>query len=271
MAIVPPRLFFDANEVDGIGSLLTRFGPGAFASPHRSTIPLVALVKDDWPIFSAIATACESRPEFSVHFEYKIAPPGAEGNPSQTDAMVLSPTSALAIEAKWTEPRYETVSVRLRTRIAKLVRDDPDNAEKHDAAQRAVVEGWLGLLRHVSNKPIRLEDVGEAVYQTLHRAASACAISRPPSLVYLHFDPSPARGAATMAQYRADLQHLHRLLGNPLGFPFHLVALPLRPTVAFLAIESLPKRGPDTDRSIRNAVRSTRLFEFGDPQIEKIG
>jgi hypothetical protein len=61
-----------------------------------------------------------------------------------------------------------------------------------------------------------------------------------------------------MAHYRADLQHLHQLLGSPQDFPFSLVALPLRPTEAFRTIESLRKRGPDTDRSIRDAIRSTR-------------
>lgn len=265
------RLFFDTEEVDGIASLLTRFGRGAFASPHRSTLPLVALVKDDLAVFSAIAAACGCQSHLSVHFEYKIAPPGIEGNPSQTDAMVLSPVSALALEAKWTEPRYETVSVRLKNRVAKLIRNDPDNAVRHDAAQRAVIKGWLSLLQRHSSQPIELEDVGEAVYQIVHRAASACASSRSPSLAYLHFNPSPARGTATRAQYRADLRHLHQLLGSPHNFPFYFVEVPLQPTVAFREIESLPKGRLDTDRKIRDAISSTRLFEFGDPRVDKIG
>ena len=157
MATVSHHLFFDETEVDGIDSLLAEFGAGAFASPYRSTIPLVALVKDELPLFKAIAVACGSAVDFSTHFEYKVAASKGVGNPSQTDAMVLSPGSALAIEAKWTEPRYETVAKRLKNRVDKLIRGDPnvDNVEKHDTAERKNIDSWLELLRRQSLKPIQ--------------------------------------------------------------------------------------------------------------------
>jgi hypothetical protein len=271
MANVSPRLFFDRKQVDGIESLLTMFVRGAFASPHRSTVPLVALVKDDWSVFREIAEACGCEPDLSVHFEYKVAAPGIGGNPSQTDAMVFSPISALALEAKWTEPRYETVSKRLKNRVAKLVGADPNNAEKHNSAEQAIIKGWLDLLGLHSNTAVKFEDAGEAVYQMIHRAASACTTDRRPSLLYVHFDPTSAGDGETTAQYRADLKHLHELMGKPIGFPFYLADVPLRPTEAFRAIELLPKGLPDTDIKVRDAIRSTRLFEFGDPSIDKIG
>src|SRR5687767_1602180 len=127
------RLFFNKTEVDGPEALLTKFGLRAFASPFRSTVPLASLVKDDWPVLASIATRIGCKPE-RVHFEYEVAPPGVDGNPSQTDAMLLSDAFAIALEAKWTEPRYETVSLRIRNRVARLTQRDPESTDKHVAA-----------------------------------------------------------------------------------------------------------------------------------------
>jgi hypothetical protein len=77
------RLFFNVEEVSDVASLLGRFGKDAFASPYRSTVPLVALVKDDWAVFEAIATSCGAGEHLSVHFEYRVEVPGVLGNPSQ--------------------------------------------------------------------------------------------------------------------------------------------------------------------------------------------
>jgi hypothetical protein len=86
-----PRIFFDREPVDGIEFLLAMFPPRAFASPYRSTVPLVALVKDDQSTFEKIATRCGSGPPFSIHFEYTVRAPDVGGNPSHTDAMILTP------------------------------------------------------------------------------------------------------------------------------------------------------------------------------------
>jgi hypothetical protein len=268
--VTNPQLFFDTFHVDGVDALLTEFGPGAFASPFRSTVPLVALVKDDFATFSEVVNACGMQGDLSVHFEYKVPVPGVAGNPSQTDAMVLCGGSALAIEAKWTEPRYEMVAKRLAGRIAKLIDKDPGHAKEHEASQRAVIDGWLRLLGTNSKKPLSIEGVGDVVYQMIHRAASACSMSRFPSLVYIHFEPTPAKGAASTSQYRADLQNLHRLLGGPGEFPFYLVKLPLRLSEAFMEIQSLRKGSPETDLRVRKAIGSARLFEFGEPHVERI-
>jgi hypothetical protein len=271
MLSISPPLFFDRAKVDGFAPLLAKFPAGAFASPYRSTVPLMALVKDDWATFNAIVTACGLESDISVHFEYKVTATGIHGNPSQTDAMVLSPTSALAIEAKWTEPRYETVSKRLKSRVATLLKDDPCNAKQHYSSQLAIIRGWLAMLDNHSSPSLAFERAGDAIYQMIHRAASACAAGRVPRLAYLHFESLPYRGGATTAQYRTDLKKLHELMGSPASFHFYLVELPLQPTAGFRAIENLSKGTPDTDRQVRDAIRSTRLFDFGDSKIERIG
>ncbi len=266
-----PNLSFNRRHVDGIEALLNQFGLGAFASPFRSTVPLVALVKDDWPQFQKIANACGCSGKLSVDFEYEVPVPGlSKGNASQTDAMVFSEQSAIAIEAKWTEPRYETVARRLKSRIAQLTRKEPANEAKHVRDQRAVIDGWLGLLQKHSGNKLGLDDAGEVVYQMIHRTGSACATCAMPAVVYLHFEPSPAKGAASTAQYRADMAHLHRLMGNASTLAFFLVEMPISPTVDFSALASLPKRTASTDHAVRQALATTRLFQFGEPVIERI-
>jgi hypothetical protein len=267
-----PKLFFKNLEVEDTTTLLTKFGIGAFASPFQSMVPLVCLVKDAFPIFRAIESACGGDAQSSLHFEYEVAPPGVEGNPSQTDLMALSDRCALAFEAKWTEPRYPTVSARLKNRVAELVKKETTKGMRdHQAEQEAVMVAWLDLLTAASDVPAKLSDYGAAVYQTVHRAASACALSRPPALVYLHFEPSPVKGAASTDQYRSDLRYLHELLGSPDRFPFYLVGVPLKMTKSFQAIAGLQRGAVETDRHVRKAITTSRLFEFGEPHIERIG
>jgi hypothetical protein len=95
-----PRFFFDREPVNGIESLPAMFPPGEFASPYRSTVPLVDLVKDHQSTFKKIATRCGSGPPFSIHLEYTVRAPGVGGNPSQTDAMILTPGLAFGCDSK---------------------------------------------------------------------------------------------------------------------------------------------------------------------------
>ena len=105
------------------------------------------------------------------------------------------------------------------------------------------------------------------MYQTLHRAASACAAAPHPTLAYLVFRTT---GDRAKDFYRTDLARLHRVLGSPSGFPFYLIDAELKPTPAFEAIRSLRKGEPDTARKVRAALLGERLFEFGTLTIQRI-
>ncbi len=262
MKTTVPRLFFDSEMVSSFETLLPKFEARAFASPFRSTVPLIAFAKDNWFGFKEFLSACGVSDEVEIHFEFKVNSPKGNGNPSHTDAMVLSATTACAVEAKWTEPRYETVEKRLQRKDDK----DPDG----DNA-KAFVGGWLECLQPFATKPLHLNDFSMAVYQMVHRAASAAAMSRTPRLIYLHFEfAGGARGAST-DQYLTDLTCLHNLLGNPTNFPFHLVEVRIKPTSAFGALEHLKKGSSETDLAVRAALRSGRLFEFEEAHIQTIG
>lgn len=268
------QLYFDTDGVDDFDALVAKYAKGAFASPYRSTIPLLACLRDDMPGFQRILAACGVAGQVTVHCEFKVDSPTGIGNASQTDAMVFSETTAVAIEAKWTEPRYESIAKRLKRLPPKSQRPTDFDEESYLGSQRALVDGWLDLLRPVAASRLSLNDVDGAVYQMVHRAASACGSLHSPRLVYLHFVPalgSLAASAATTDQYLADLTHLHGVLGHPKQFPFYLVEVVIRPTTSFAKIQELPKRGPITDAAVRAALLGGRLFEFHAPTIARIG
>src|SRR5262249_4386732 len=158
----------------------------SFASPFRSTVPLISLVKDSPSVLQEIVKTCGCSGECSMHFEYCVEPPDVVGNPSQTDAMIMCDHCALAVEAKWTEPRYETVEMPLKSRVAALTRKDLANTNTHLAAQQSVISSWLKMLSDESTSAANTEHFGDAVYQMVHRAASARASSSCPRLAYLH-------------------------------------------------------------------------------------
>jgi hypothetical protein len=259
------RFALDTKPVSGPSELVQDLSDSALASPFRSTVPLLALTKDAWPEFVNMLARCRVVGDVCVAFERTVSSARGEGRPSYTDAMVLSDENALAIEAKWTEPRYETVATRLAR--AGLNGKDPEELTK---GSREFVTGWLELLQPYSTKPLRLDDFAGCVYQIVHRAASACAMGKAPMLAYLHF-MSMGAGGASSEQYLGDLAQVHALLGSPHGFPFYLVDLPLQPTRAFDAIRHLKKGVPETGQAVKAALLASELFEFGKPQVRRIG
>ena len=252
------RLFFDQEQVFKFGDLLDKFGKRAFASPFRSTVPLLALIKHDWPLLERTLASCGLSTDGSLHFEYQVASPAGVGTPSQTDLMILSPSSAIAVEAKWTEPRYELVEQWLARK------EGPG-----DGHQRKSVDGWLELLRPYGRKPLELSSFSKAVYQTIHRAASACATNRSPSLFYLHFHAG-SNSHRRKDHYYQDLANLHHLLGSPEAFAFHLVEIPVEFTSAFERIKNLKKGTRMTNEVVKTLLATDRLFLFGQPEVRSI-
>ena len=77
-----------------------------------------------------IVSACCVTP-ISLHVEYCVTGV-SDGNPSQTDLMVFGIGRSLAIEAKWTERRYETVAKRLVRRTKDRTHDSSATAMAAD-------------------------------------------------------------------------------------------------------------------------------------------
>ncbi len=228
-----------------------------FLSPTRSTVPLLALLKDGDEILKSLLVELDMNTNSDLHLEYTVNPPKGSGFASHTDLMVRWQADTLAIETKWTEPRYETVAEWTRQGMT------PGNREQ-------VMRGWLDLLQPHVASVLNPDDFSGAVYQMIHRAASACYNAEQPRLAYLHFIPDPSGQGATSAQYQSDLEHLQVLLGNPTRFSFHLIEVEIRPTVAFERIKSLPRASAETAYTVRAALENGPLFEFTDFRLQAV-
>ena len=85
--------------------------------------------------------------------------------------MVTSPTASVAVEAKWTEPEYQTVA-RWQSTV-----QNPAPVLAH----------WLNRLRVFADPP-GSDGISSLVYQMLHRCASACQPERETAaMVYFKF------------------------------------------------------------------------------------
>ena len=102
---------FKSRRITGIEALLDTYGAKEFDSPTRSTIPLLEYWRNPAPrlqeLSEALGFSLPSRVQ--LNFEYTVSPPRGRGKASHTDLMIVSPEIAIAIEAKWTESRYEKV------------------------------------------------------------------------------------------------------------------------------------------------------------------
>ncbi len=194
--------------ISSYDKLLDCYKNNEFNSPKRSTVPLLSYwrIPDQRAIELSKALGFELSRSVCLNFEYKVpAQCGRSKAASRTDLILISGDVCVAIEAKFTEPRYETVTQWLTT----------DNRMK-------VLKGWLSLL----SPDLKKNDVYDLPYQLVHRAASACypdAKSR--HLVYQVFDVDSAK----RERYLSDLRKLRNLL-NPDRMSIHLVECSIQRT-----------------------------------------
>lgn len=253
------KLFFDRDPVTHFDELIRGYAPNEFASPTRSTVSLLSLLKHGGAVWSGIAGALVGGSSaVEAHVEYTVRPPQGSGKPSHTDVMLIAAGHACALEAKWTEPRYETVGEWLNRGT------NPDN-------RRAVLDGWISSLRSRIRKSLDRGEFSDAVYQMVHRAASACEAGRSSAMAYLQFMPLPGGALPVTSALECDLAHLHRVLGNPTPLPFYWVEVEVRPTAAFERIKELPKGSRDTEVAVRTALGEAPLFDFGSFRVRQIG
>ncbi len=248
------NLYYNKTPIRSVNDVVLEFEKREFESPYRSTVPVLSLLKHEEAMISEILDSLGIPEPCSLHLEYQVDPQGGMGKPSQTDLMAKSEHSLLAIEAKWTEPMYETVGEWL------------------DSANRlGILEGWLEMLRPYSRRTLRAEDFKDVAYQMVHRAASACCEGVHPKLGYLLFFPSPLDSAADPDCVLGELHALWKLLGCPDTFPFYLIKVNIRPTTAFDSIAPLRKGEAETAPRIISALSSDiPLFDFENHQMIKV-
>ena len=189
---------FKRRALAGHDALVDSYPDKEFNSPWRSTIPLVEFWRSPEKRVRELSHSLGLVVPTSVRlgFEHTVSPPRGRGKASHTDVMVASSQFVLAIEAKWTEPRYEVVGDWLG--------DSTNRAE--------VLRGWCDLLQQRTTDRVDANDLATLPYQMVHRAASACDEAGPESncwLVYMVFN---AEGNS-LRDCRADLRGLRQALG----------------------------------------------------------
>jgi hypothetical protein len=265
---------YDKKIISDIDKAIPMYGKREFQSPTRSTVPLLSWLKHEQPMVDLLLQDMGIPADCNLHLEYTVAPQQGEGVASHTDLMVISGESSVAVEAKWTEPRYETVGEWLKKgskpryeRVGELLKKGSNLQNRKD-----VLNGWLGLLQRHAQHTLHLADFSDVIYQMVHRAASACAVGSNPRMAYVVFEPSPDPWTASLQTIHNDLTHLYGLLGHPKGFRFYLVKLLLSQTAAFDAIALLPKGNEATAQQVSAALSgSNRFFSFEKYCMTKVG
>ena len=212
-----------ANDILAVIDLL---GAEAFTSPTRSTVPLIDYWREPGHRLTELSAALGTplAPPVDLTFEFAVPVAHGRGKDSFTDLMITSATAAVAIEAKYTESRYETVEEWLGT-------SPTPNRE-------AVLTGWLAhIAAPAQAAAVPVSAVLGLPYQLVHRVASVCAVPRPARAVVY---PGVSRGAPS--HYVDDLRTLRRLV--PAGAPvtFAVLACPTE-RLARLADRARPAHG----------------------------
>ncbi len=193
------RWLYKGRTVNGYEQLLGCYADKEFDSPRRSTIPLLVCWRNPQPRIRELSKVLDF-PQcdwISLDFEHMVGVQRGKGKASYTDLMLTSGDTSFAIEAKWTEPRYEDVAAWLCGGASRLNRIE-------------VLKGWLELLGRNCLDNLSVAAVLELPYQLVHRAASACSPDTATRwLIYQLFDVDPAKHE----MYVNDLRRLANVLG----------------------------------------------------------
>ena len=250
---VEAQLAHSGTGVDGFDDLLTRYGRSEFKSPYRSTVPLLSYWREvghsAMEVGKGLGFVLEA--PLVLHFEFEVPVQRGSGYPSCTDLMLRSGETSVAIEAKRTEPRYETVKRWL--------------PPEEDSNRHQVLKGWLELLRAEDGSGPWIGDVQDLPYQLVHRAASACyPDTRNHWLLYQVFGVSDR----SLESYRRDLGTLRRLLPAGLGLRIRVLRCAIEPSNRQRELE---RRWDAGERDLRDSVlsllREDDTFEFGEAEV----
>lgn len=163
-------MFYQDKKVNSKQDLLRSYSKDEFSSPFRSTIPLIELYFENREVLQQIIPNYN---DFETIFEKKTKIKESK-RASFSDLCLKNDSTFYCIEAKSTEPKYETVGKFL----------------KKDERHKTVLNGWLELINKRCNTNLSINDVDNITYQMIHRFASACDVpkDKKAELLYFCFD-----------------------------------------------------------------------------------
>lgn len=247
-------IYFISNktqELNSIDELYCKYNKKEFKSPFRSTIPLILLFKNnilqDLELLKSV-----DKDNLNYIFEYETPVCKGKGKASCTDLMIENNDLGIAIEAKRTEDKYETVEKWL----------SKGNKEN----KKEVLCGWLELIEKHLDIKIDSKNIEKLPYQLIHRVASACSLSRKQtSVIYIGFDLKPKM----KEYYLKCLNDISSILNNKLDF--YLITYGIQKSERQIELESLWKGGSrDLSKDILKGLKSNNLIDDFTMQYEKI-
>jgi hypothetical protein len=263
--------FYDNTPSDSTDAFLANFKGKALRSPTRPTVPLLDMTLHAPSALLSIVSACGAEPTASFRFEYETFSSPGSTRPSRTDLMVLGKSTALAVEAKWTEASQMTVATRVLRRTELRRNDESAQALGLDRQhQETEVGAWLAILQRLTPKSLTTERMSDSLYQIIRRAASAVATGLLPTVLYLHFQDVETKSGTSDEVLKSELSRLSRKLGSHSGLKLYLASQPIRRLPTFRAIENLDKTELATADAVRAALKAGPLFHYGSPTIEQV-
>lgn len=227
----------------------------------RSTVPLLAWWRD-YALTELAPGVDLSRG--TARFEYAVTATctacNSKGKASMTDVMLLLADRSIAIEGKFTEPRYERV-------------DSWRRKGKDPANRNRVLGHWCHLIHGHTGTAIDQAKLDTVVYQTIHRVASACAAAPrggDAEVLYLVFHDA----AGAVKEYAADLAIASQILDPDNRITFSLVEIPTSKGRHFVDVAGLVDSAlDDEERSeiLAEALVTRReIYCYGEPRRKRI-
>lgn len=239
----------NGRAVRSLEELVEQLGLDAVASPKRSTVPLLDYWRHPEQRLRVLEAhlGVKSSDQTELHFEYEVPVQRGRGKSSYTDPMILGDDVAVAIEAKFTEPRYESVETWF--------------GAARTTNRGDVLEGWIRAIEAGTEAAVDREVVRELPYQLIHRTASVCCLSRRKRVVvYQVFGDSPG------SYYANDLRRLASAMAPRDRVSFFIVHGAFQPTVAYEQLVTRWNAGKrDIAADVRAALVAGPLLEFAEP------
>jgi hypothetical protein len=248
------KLYAGKSEKSDFDDLVRSMPDYAFASPRRSTVPLL----DFWRVPASRLSYLEGGlgigplEEPALSFEYPVEVMAGKGKSSFTDLMITSATVAIAIEAKHREPSYDTCEKWL-------------GDAQGDSNRTKVLDGWLEHLKDKDNKSLTRDRVAGFPYQLIHRTASLFSVDAANRfLIYQVFEEGEVRASVP------DLSSFQELLSDTRDFHVGVMSCPFRATDGFAHTLNSWDNGKREGlaEEVREALLAGPIFEFTEPMIK---
>lgn len=248
------RVHWKKIQAADFTSLLALIPDDALASPKRSVVPLIDFCRSPDKMLRDLSavTGIPLDAATDLLFEYAVPVQQGRGKPSCTDLVVLTSETAMAIEAKYTEPEYESVNSWLRK---------PCEPNRLD-----VLNGWLTLINSATAREVKVNDVLELPYQLIHRSASACHLQRPSrAVVYLIF------GETVAEHYINHAKRLDAVLNASNALPIFVLSCPVSALPQYHNVVQLWNAGQrKLSENVRQVLADGPAFTFGELRVSYV-